>query len=140
MTFKRYELPCVILVGGLAYMGLETVWRGYSHWSMGICGGLCFLFIYLFEITKSTSPLPIKCLFGALVITAAEFCTGVLVNIVFDWRVWDYSDRFLNLFGQVCPAFSMLWFFLSVPAFFIAKILRTKIFMPIPKNESEEKA
>ena len=120
-------------------MGLETVWRGYSHWSMGVCGGLCFLFIYLFEITKGNTPLPLKCLFGAFVITASELITGVFVNIIFKWQVWDYSDRFLNLFGQICPTFSVLWFFLSIPAFFIAKFIRINFFIPSYKKEIKEK-
>ena len=28
------------VIGGLVYMGIETLWRGYTHWSMGVLGGL----------------------------------------------------------------------------------------------------
>ena len=32
-------------IGGIAYVVIELLWRGYSHWSMFALGGLCFLLI-----------------------------------------------------------------------------------------------
>ena len=31
--------------GGCLYVVLELAWRGYSHWTMFILGGLCFVLI-----------------------------------------------------------------------------------------------
>ena len=35
------------VIGGVVYMGIETLWRGYTHWSMGVLGGVCFALIGL---------------------------------------------------------------------------------------------
>ena len=39
---KKCLLFCI---GGAAYVGLELLWRGYSHISMFAAGGVCFLLI-----------------------------------------------------------------------------------------------
>ena len=30
-------------VGGLLYILIELAWRGWSHWTMFILGGICFI-------------------------------------------------------------------------------------------------
>ena len=43
MRFLKY---CILFyTGGAAYMTLEFLWRGRSHSSMFLLGGLCFLMI-----------------------------------------------------------------------------------------------
>jgi hypothetical protein len=37
----------LFLVGGSAYVGTELLYRGYSHWTMFIVGGLCFICVGL---------------------------------------------------------------------------------------------
>ena len=111
-------------------MLIEIIWRGYTHWSMGICGGICFLGIYIFEIVKNDCHIFQKCLFGSLFITANEFITGCIVNLFLDWKIWDYSGQIFNILGQVCVLYSILWFFLCIPTFKIARLIRDKIFSP----------
>ena len=31
------------LTGGLLYIVVEMIWRGRSHWTMFVLGGVCFL-------------------------------------------------------------------------------------------------
>ena len=31
------------------YMGLEILWRGYTHWTMGIAGGICGVIVGYFN-------------------------------------------------------------------------------------------
>lgn len=33
--------------GGLLYILIELIWRGYSHWTMFALGGICFVFLGL---------------------------------------------------------------------------------------------
>lgn len=33
--------------GGIVYVLIEMLWRGYSHWSMFILGGICFVLLGL---------------------------------------------------------------------------------------------
>ena len=37
----------IYAAGGLLYGLIEILWRGWTHWSMVLCGGLCFLVMYL---------------------------------------------------------------------------------------------
>lgn len=104
------------LVGGFIYMGIEILWRGHTHWTMGIIGGLCFLLIGLLDEWQEHPPIILQMVQGALIVTAIEFCTGLIVNLWLGWDVWNYCDMPFNLLGQVCLPFSIAWFFLSAVA------------------------
>lgn len=41
---KRYHKEIILgFIGGLLYIIIELIWRGYSHWTMFVLGGLCFV-------------------------------------------------------------------------------------------------
>lgn len=92
-------------LGGGAYVGLEFLWRGRSHFSMFAAGGLCFLL--LGQIGKTRLPWPVKTALGAAAITGVELLAGLLVNR--DFGVWDYRGMPGNLLGQICPLYTLLW-------------------------------
>ena len=98
------------VLGGGAYVGLEYLWRGYSHGSMFAAGGVCFLL--LGQVRRT--PALIRPLLGAAVITGVELVTGLLVNQ--DYQVWDYRRSPGNFLGHICPAYSLLWLPLSLAA------------------------
>ena len=77
------EVLLVLFFGGVVYCALEVLWRGRTHISMAICGGVCFLIMYELQRTEKYSALPLvlRALFGALIITAAELITGSIVNL-----------------------------------------------------------
>ena len=106
--------------GGLLYIILELVWRGHSHWTMFALGGLCFALIGLInELIPWCMPLWKQALIGAAIITGLEFLTGCIVNLGLGWHVWDYSGMPLNLLGQICILYLLLW----IPVSLIAVIL-----------------
>ena len=109
--------------GGLLYMGIELLWRGHTHWTMGIIGGLCFVLIGLLDEWQEHPPLLLQMLEGAALVTTLELITGLLVNRWLGWGVWDYSDMPLNLWGQICPQFAAVWFFLSAAAVKVENLL-----------------
>ena len=104
------------VIGGMAYMVIEILWRGHTHWSMGVLGGMCFVFIGLLDEWFEHPPLLLQMVQGAAIVTMLELITGIIVNMHLGWDVWDYSDMPGNFMGQVCPQFSVAWFFLSVAA------------------------
>ena len=53
---------------------------------------------------------------------------GIVVNRILKWNVWDYSDRILNVIGQICPRFAMYWFLLNLPLIPLFRFLDTKCF------------
>ena len=92
-------------------MGLELLWRGRSHVSMFAAGGLCLLLIGHLNEVKPKLPLPLRVISGTGIITAVELGMGLLVNR--SYSVWDYRGLPGNLWGQICPAFCLLWLPLS---------------------------
>ena len=42
----------LFLIGGALYYVIEILWRGYSHWSMFILGGICFVIMGLLNEYK----------------------------------------------------------------------------------------
>lgn len=117
---KRFIRDAALLcMGGVGYYGLEVLFRGHSHWTMALCGGVCLLFIYHMNKRMIKKKLPVRAFGGALIITAVELVCGCIVNLICKWRVWDYSHLPLNLLGQICLPFTLLWFGLCFPICFI---------------------
>ena len=121
-----FEFCAVLALGGGAYAAVELIWRGRTHWTMVLTGGVCFAFLYL--IAQSGLPLPVQYAWGALVITALEFLVGAAVNVALGWAVWDYSREPMNLYGQICVRYTALWFLLSVPGCALARFLYGSVF------------
>lgn len=114
----------VFMIGGVTYAMIEIMWRGNTHWTMVLLGGLCFLTLYKLFGYMSNYSLMEKCVLGAIVITALEFVVGCIVNLIFHMNVWNYSRMPLNLSGQICILYSTLWGFLCIPINFIANKIR----------------
>ena len=113
------------IIGSIIYMSLEILWRGYTHWTMGVLGGICFICLGLInEILSWETPLALQMLIGSTIITILEFITGCIVNLWLGWNVWDYSNLPLNLLGQICLPFSILWYFISAIGIIIDDYIR----------------
>ncbi|MGI5875127.1 MAG: putative ABC transporter permease [Bacillota bacterium] len=110
--------------GGGCYCAIETVWRGKSHWTMFIVGGVCFLLLCAVDgAFREKLPRPGRWLLGAAAVTAVEFVSGCLLNLCARWHVWDYSGRRLNLLGQICPRSAVYWLLLAIPAMLLGEHL-----------------
>lgn len=103
MKYAKY--PLFFCTGGAGYMTLELLWRGWSHGSMFLAGGSCFLL--LGSLNRLPVPTPVKAVLGAGIITSIELMTGLIVNR--DYRVWDYRTMPMSFRGQICLPFSLLW-------------------------------
>ena len=101
-------------LGGVIYVLIELMWRGYSHWSMFLLGGICFIALGLInEVIPWEMPLTAQMFIGCTIITMLEFITGCIVNLWLGWDVWDYSELPCNLLGQISLKSSVGWYFLS---------------------------
>lgn len=113
------------IIGGALYVGVELLWRGHSHWTMFVLGGLCFVLLgRINEVIPWCMPLWEQILIGTMIITGLEFITGCIVNLWLDWNVWDYSNVPLNILGQICVPYIILWIPISLLAIVLDDYLR----------------
>ena len=111
---KYLFLGCL---GGTAYCFIELMWRGYTHWSMGLVGAICFIYAGLQnEFTAWEKPLWEQILQVTAFITVVEFIVGCIVNLWLKWDVWDYSNIPFNVLGQICLPYCVLWLGISLIA------------------------
>lgn len=111
--------------GGLVYYLIEILWRGYSHWTMIILGGLCFVAVGLINnILPWNMVIELQALIGAVLITSLEFVVGLIINVNLGWDIWDYSNVPFNFLGQICLPFSLLWYMLSIIVIFTDDYIR----------------
>lgn len=129
--FKLKEFLVVFGFGAIIYSAIEVLYRGFTHWTMTLTGGVVFLLLYVVNVKMKSTSLILRCLVGCFVITSTEFAVGLIVNKLLMLNVWDYSDQSYNILGQICPLFTLLWFFLCFPATFLSLF--------ISKNLSSQK-
>ncbi len=121
-----YELAFIFLLGCFIYSLLEIATRGYTHWTMMLLGGIVGILLYWMHGTAPQHTLFLQALSGAFMITALEMVVGVLDNLIMQWHVWSYREVPLNLFGQICLPFSVLWFFVCLPAIGLCHVVRKR--------------
>lgn len=113
-NMKLWRYAVLWYLGGFLYFCLEVLWRGWSHGSMFVLGGICFVLIG--ELGQQKEPLPpvIRTLVGAGIITLGELAAGLMVNR--DYSVWDYRGMPGNFLGQICVSYCLLWIPVSLGA------------------------
>lgn len=107
--------------GGTVYFLLEVIWklaRGEPErisWTMLVLAGLlCIPVERAGAELPWTCPLWLQALACAALVTAVELAAGCVLNLWLGLGVWDYSHLPGNLWGQVCPQFSALWWALCL--------------------------
>ena len=125
--FLKYTL--LFITGAVLYYAAEVAFRGYSFFSMAVCGGICFILCDLInEKTRRCMPLVLQMLIASLEITLIEFIAGVILNICLGLDMWDYSNMPGNILGQICPEFSLIWYFLSFIGIYLGDMIRWALF------------
>ena len=118
----------LFLAGGFCYVFLELIWRGRSHVSMAIAGGVSLVLLFGVLRWLPHVTLLLRAMIGSAVITAVEFIAGAIVNVRMGLHVWDYSGVKGNILGQICPLYTVLWCLVCAPvSYFQQKIEEGKI-------------
>lgn len=126
---RLIQFLTLFIIGGSVYVMIELAFRGRSHWTMFLLGGLCFYLIGLInEFYPWDMPLISQMFISSIIITTLEFIFGVILNIWLKLGIWDYSNMPYNLCGQICLLFSILWFLLSSVAIILDDFIRWKLF------------
>lgn len=107
-VFLKYLF--LFILGGSSYVGIELLYRGYSHISMFVVGGCCFLFIGLInEILSWETHIELQILYGLIFTLFIEFISGCILNLWLKLDIWDYSNLPFNILGQISLLFAILW-------------------------------
>lgn len=119
----------LFLIGGGAYILIELLFRGYSHWTMFLLGGLCFVCVgRINQGFTSEMPLISQMFISTIIVTLLEFIFGLVLNVWLKLYIWDYTNQPYNLLGQICLLFANLWFLLSLVAIVLDDMIRWKLF------------
>lgn len=117
----------IFIIFGLMYVTIELLYRGHTHYSMFVVGGICGVFIGLINDNTPDMPLLPQCVLGAVIITVIELLTGLFLNVYLGLNVWDYSNQPFNFMGQICPQFCIIWCVLSILVIRIDDWLKEKV-------------
>ena len=114
MNKLRTDAP-LFLLGALGYPFVEILWRGYTHPTMALAGGISAVLLFRINRGLARGALPLRLLASGAAITLIELTFGVIFNLGLGMAVWDYSDLPLSLLGQICLPYSLLWCLLALP-------------------------
>lgn len=102
--------------GGAVYFLCEVIYKlaagrpGAVSWTMLILAAIvCIPLDRANEAMGWETPFWAQAILGGLAITAAELGAGILLNCWLGLGVWDYSEQWGNLWGQICPLWSAIW-------------------------------
>ena len=116
---------------GVVYFFMEVAWKTVKGHPESISWTMLALAIVLaIPLERCGAELPWKCslpvqaVLCGTAIMIAEFFAGVVLNLILEMDVWDYSALPFNLMGQICPQFWLLWCFLSAPAIVLLDWIR----------------
>lgn len=117
------KLATLFTIGGISYYFMEIAWRGYSHFSMFLVGGLAFILIGAINEYLSWDTLFWKqCLIATIIVLILEFISGCILNIWLGLDIWYYEN--LDILHQISLPFAFVWYGLSAIAIILDDYLR----------------
>lgn len=105
LTVEGADSMRYFLLGAIGYPLLELCWRGRTHPSMALAGGLTTLL--LGRLQRSRLSIVQGALLSGLAVTGLEALIGCTVNR--RHRIWDYRTMPCNWRGQICLPYTLLW-------------------------------
>ncbi len=103
----------IFTVGAVGYGALEVMWRGYTHYSMLLAGGLVLCGAYYINERHRVYSVFLRALTVTLLVLTVELIFGLVFNLILGLSVWDYSDKAFNFYGQICPLYAVFWLGIS---------------------------
>lgn len=122
-----FKYLSLLITGGSIYIIVEIIARGFSHWTMFVVGGICFILVGLINEITPNMKMIFQMLISALIITCIEFASGCILNLLLGLNIWDYTLEPFNLMGQISLKHSIYWFLLSYPAIKLDDFMRKEI-------------
>ncbi|WP_242983129.1 hypothetical protein [Clostridium drakei] len=107
-NYLKKDLLLIFIMGAL-YMVVEGLWRGWTHISMLVVGGLASFFIGRLNQHPKFYDRKMwqECVIGTLIILILEFTSGMILNVWLWLGIWDYSSEPLIFMDKY--AYNMLY-------------------------------
>lgn len=109
-------MAMLFLIGAVFYGGIEVVWRGNTHFTMCIAGGISAIILGFINLKMKDWLFIYKVMVGSIAITLIELVFGIVFNVILKQNIWDYSHLKFNFLGQICILFTVVWGFICVAA------------------------
>ena len=87
----------ILIIMGCVYTNIEMIFRGYTHPSMIIVGGICGMLAGLINDITPAMKMYKQCILSAVIITVVEYISGWILNIKLGLNIWDYTNLKFNL-------------------------------------------
>lgn len=118
----RWVLSMLLWVwGGTVYFLLEVGFKTLTSHPERISWTMLVLAILLtVPVERCGAELPWECplwiqaLTCASLVTVVELVAGLVLNVFLGLNIWDYSNLPFNLWGQICPQYVAVWWFLCL--------------------------
>ena len=123
------ERMSIFLLGGGGYLAIELAWRGTSHWTMFLAGGICLCFLQWLATRRLALPLAAGA--GAMGTSTLEVLIGLICRDFLHVAVWDYSNEWGNLAGLICPRYCFYWFVLCGWVILVLRVTRRVTIRPV---------
>ena len=87
-----YQDALLFLTGSWAYPAIEMLWRGETHSSMALAGGICLCLInHICCGVLEDNNIFSRCLAGAGIITGVELVLGLVLNCLLGFDMMGIS-------------------------------------------------
>ena len=96
----------------------------------------CLIILFVLERNKKRGinnflKLFIIVVLSTFLLTLAELVSGLLIEKVFHYSFWDYTDKMFNVGKYICLEISFIWFIVSI-LFLLFKPILDKFIKMIP--------
>jgi len=118
-----YNLLLVFIIGSILGWFLEIFWRnlkvdkkidlnpGFLKGPYILSYGFGLVLLYLINFLNIN--LFLKILFSGIALTLIELAGSLFLKKIFNIKLWDYSNFYLNFKGHICLAYFFIWCILS---------------------------
>lgn len=111
---------------GAVWLVFEGIWRmGWTHIAMAGVGAVVGISVGAINQSPKFYHMRIvwQSIIGVIVTLVIELVSGIFLNMVLGLGIWDYSHMPLNILGQICLSYAILWLPLMPFAFWLNDLL-----------------
>ncbi|HMB02048.1 MAG TPA: hypothetical protein VKS21_13770 [Spirochaetota bacterium] len=121
-TLNSFHIDYLFYFYSYAFIGwvLETLYsslskrrlvnRGFFYGPfIPVYGWGAVMFLFLDGFIPPFVPAAVTMLLFAVTASLLEYYTGLIMENIFNLKLWDYSDQPLNIHGRICLHFSAAW-------------------------------